>query len=296
MEFRPLTLADQELFEHYARGSRQSESSFANLYIWQHNSDTQIAEEDGAMFVLFRSGSRYAMLPPFTVDRKAPIAPHMRAAERFMLDQFGSFHMKCATDETVRRISWEMPGRYRFPYDRDNSDYVYNTEDLLELPGKRYHGKRNHISAFLRAHSPVLADYTPEYRDACLLMQDDWARTGQDDPMEADEEYISILKALDDYETLGLRGMVVLLDGQVAAFTFGEQLTDDTVLIHIEKAQRDVNGMFPYINQAFLKRNWSGSRYVNREEDMGIPGMRKAKESYHPAFLVDKFDVVLGDR
>lgn len=297
MNFKPLTLEDRARFEHYTKGRRQSEASFANLYMWQHDADTELAEEDGALYVLFRDARRGPfMLPPFTPDKSASLAPHMEAAEKFMLDEFGSFRMKCATNGTIRRITHDCPGHYAFLYDENDSDYVYNTPDLAELPGKRFHSKRNHVSAFLRSHDPVLADYTDEYRDACLLMQDDWARSGQDNPLAADEEYISIMKALDNHESLGLKGMVVLLDGKVAAFTFGEQLTDDTVLIHIEKARRDVNGMFTFINQAFIRRAWGATRYVNREEDMGIPGIRKAKRSYRPAFMVDKYDVILGGK
>lgn len=295
MQFKPLTLADRELFNRYTAGLRQSEASFGNLYMWQHDSDTELAEQDGALFVLLRY-SRYGpfILPPFVPDTSRSVRPLMEQAEEFMMDEFGTFQMKCATAGMVERISRDMPGRYDFRYDPNNSEYVYHTADLADLPGKRYHGKRNHVSAFLRSHDPVLADYTDEYRDACLLLQDEWARTGQDNPLAADEEYISIIKALDNHEALGLQGMVVLLDGKVSAFTFGEQLTNDTALIHIEKAQRDVNGMFTYINQAFVQRNWAGTRYVNREEDMGIPGIRQAKRSYHPAFMVDKYDVIRG--
>lgn len=296
MDFKPLTLDDKERFKRYTKDLRQSEASFANLYIWQHEAATELAEQDGALFVLLRNADSPFMLPPFVPDPSQSMAPHMVAAEEYMRDHFGNFRLKCATADTVRRISWDCPGRYEFPYDENNSDYVYNTADLADLPGKRYHGKRNHISAFLRSHNPVLVDYTDAYRDDCLLMQDEWARSGQGDPLAADEEYISILKALDNHEALGLKGMVVLLDGKVAGFTFGEQLTDDTALIHIEKANRDINGLFTYINQSFVDRNWSGTRYVNREEDMGIPGMRQAKRSYHPAFMLEKFDVVRGGK
>ena len=173
---------------------------------------------------------------------------------------------------------------------------MYRTSDLADLPGKRYHGKRNHISAFLRSNSPTIVAYSDAYRDACLLMQDEWARNSQDDPVIADEEYISILKALDNHAELGLKGMVVMLDDKVAGFTFGEQLNRDTALIHIEKANRDVNGLFTYINKSFVDSCWRDTRYVNREEDMGIPGLRKAKKSYHPDHMVDKYDVLLGDK
>lgn len=295
MEFKPIVLQDKKEFDRYVKGHHymNSESSFANLYIWQHAWNIEMAATDRALFISSDGEmNRPFLLVPFLLDPSESIAPYMEMAEDYMYARYGDFYMKSATNDLVEKINRDCPGRYEFRYDEDNSEYVYNTSDLENLSGKRYHGKRNHISGFLRNHYPATAAYHPKYRDECLLLQEEWAKTQQENRIQAEFEYISIMKALDNYEELGLKGLVVLLHGRVAAFTMGELLTPEMALIHIEKARRDVNGLFPYINQQFVQRDWRDTRYINREEDMGVEGIRQAKRSYRPAFMVDKFDVL----
>lgn len=295
LRFEPLTLDKKGLFDSYVagRGYMQSESSFANLYIWAEAWEIRMATDEDALYLLFNSDTyRPFLIPPFPMDAERSVAPCMDRARDAMMAEYGEFYMKCATGRMVNKIKHDCPGRYIFRYDESNSEYVYNTKDLLELAGKRYHGKRNHINSFLRAYYPAVADYVPKYRQECLALQDAWAKYRDVDPRDVAEEHESIRRVVDHYETLGMKGMVVLLDGRVAAFTFGERLTPDTALIHIEKAMPDVNGLYTYINQQFIQRCWTDTRYINREEDMGVPGIRQAKRSYHPAFMVDKFDVI----
>lgn len=295
LEFAPLTLDDKELFDSYMEGHfyMQAEASFANLFMWQKAWDIQMAVEEDALYISFDSPIyRPFLIPPFLLDDEASIEPGMRRAEEYMRRRYGEFYIKCATARQVEKIRQDCGHRYRFRYDEEDSEYVYNTRDLMELTGKKYHGKRNHINAFLRDNEPVIEQFAPEYRDACLALQEEWAKSKGGPTQETQEEYVSIERALDNYEALGVHGIVVLLNGTVAAFTLGELLNPEMVLVHIEKARADVNGLFPYINQQFIVRDWSQTKYVNREEDMGVPGIRQAKRSYHPAFMVDKFDVI----
>lgn len=295
LSFSPLTLGDKALFDSYVAGHgyMQAEASFANLFMWQPVWDIRIAEEGNALYVSFDNPVyRPFLLPPFLKDESVSIEPYMRRAEEYMRRRYGEFYIKCATARQIDKIRADCGTRYRFRYDEDDSQYVYNTQDLIDLAGKKYHGKRNHINAFLRDNEPVVEQYAPLYRDDCLALQEAWALARGGPSRETENEYLSIQRTLDNYEALGVRGIVVLLEGVVSAFTFGEQLNPEMALIHIEKARVDVNGLFPYINQQFLIRDWSESRYVNREEDMGVPGIRQAKRSYHPVFLVDEFDVI----
>lgn len=299
LSFEPIVLGHRKLFDSYVsgRGYMQSEASFANLYIWQHPWNIALAEQDGALFVSFDNPEyRPFLIPPFLVDEEQSIEPHMCAAEKYMRDRYGEFYIKCATSRQMEKIRHDCGTRYVFRYDEDDSEYIYNTKELEELAGKKYHGKRNHVNSFLRDNEPEVEPYSARWRDDCLLLQEEWAKMRGGQTRETDEEYISIMKALDNCDALDLRGIVVLLRGKVAAFTMGEQLTEDTALIHIEKARPEVNGLFTYINQQFVKRCWSQTKYINREEDMGVPGIRQAKRSYHPAFMLDKFDVIRKER
>lgn len=298
LKFEPLTIDAKERFDSYVRGRgyMQSEASFANLFIWRNAWEIRIAEQDGALFVAFNSDTyRPFLIPPFLMDSERSVEPYMEMIEEYMYHDYGEFYVKCAVPDMVDKIKHDCGRRYRFRFDEANCDYVYKTSDLEQLAGKRYHGKRNHINAFLRSNYPAVADYAPKYRDACLELQEAWAKMRGGDGLEMREEYDSIRDALDYFDRLDLKGLVVLLDGRVSAFTLGEYLNEETALIHVEKAKPEINGLFTYINQQFVRRDWSHTKFINREEDMGIPGIRQAKRSYCPAFMVDKFDVIRSD-
>jgi hypothetical protein len=218
----------------------------------------------------------------------------MLMCEDHMRQACGDFLLKGATKKMMDKINRDCPGRYRFIYDEYNSEYIYSAQDLIELKGKKYHSKRNHINTFLKNYDPVLEEYSPKYRDECLELQRTWAAEKEQDEREAREELESIERTLDNYEVLGLRGCVVKIGGEVAAFSFGEQRCNETVIIHIEKAKSGFGGLYAYINREFAANFWSHCKYINREEDMGVPGIRKAKLSYHPVFMLDKYDIVLA--
>lgn len=181
--------------------------------------------------------------------------------------------------------------------DRDNFDYVYNSDDLIQLAGRKYHSKKNHLNSFHKNYPE--AEYLPiteEIVMQCKLNINGWykqrAQETPDDPFIAAERE-AILEVLNNFEDFGLKGGAILVGKRVVAFTFGEQLNDDTAVIHVEKADPEVRGAYPAINQAFIAHEWSHMTYINREEDMGIEGLRKAKESYRPVKLIEKFNAVL---
>jgi len=296
LDFRPIKLEDKELFNKYITkyNCNNSEASFANLYIWQPAWNIKMATVGGAMIIsMYSDDYRLFLCPPFLADRNESIAPYMEMCGEYMLKECGDVLIKGATGEIKEKIEADCPGRYAFKYDEYNSEYVYNAKDLIELAGKKYHSKRNHINVFLRNYDPVLEEYTPKYRDECINIQKKWAKERQDNEREAREELESITRALDNYEALDMRGCVVLLGGEVAAFSFGERVCPKTAVIHIEKADNNINGLYTYINREFVANFWNDCEYINREEDMGVPGIRQAKRSYHPVYMIDKYDVTL---
>lgn len=300
LKFEPLELGMKPLFDSYVlgRGYRHSEASFSNMFTWQEAWDMQMAVQDDAVFIVMDSDIyRPFILPPYLMDQSRSIEPHMKLCEEYMVDRCGVFYMKCAVPQMMEKIKEDCGARYAFNYDEYNSEYCYRAKDLIDLAGRKYHSKRNHINSFLRNYQCEYELYEDKYRDECLHLQEEWAQTKDEDPREAAEELLSITKALDHWRELNFQGCVVKIEGKVAAFSFGEQICEDTAIIHIEKARPDINGLFAYINNAFVKDVWSRSEYINRAEDMGVPGIRKAKLSYHPAFMLDKYDVLLsGDK
>ncbi len=172
---------------------------------------------------------------------------------------------------------------------RDNSDYVYRTEDLIALKGKKYDGKRNKIKRFLKNNIPIYQELTDDLVPDCLKLLAKWSKNKI--PAICLDEPIK--EALNNFSALDVEGAAIKINGKVEAFTIGEALNDDTAIIYIEVANSDIDGLAQYINQQFCRNAWSRCTYINREQDMGDAGLRRAKLSYHPVKLINKFDITL---
>jgi len=175
--------------------------------------------------------------------------------------------------------------------DPNNFDYVYLARDLAELGGKKYDGKRNRIRKFEAAGRHSYAELAPTHVEECRRLFAAWFADKENHDPFLRAEKDAILEALTHFETLGLRGAVVLVDGRVEAFTIGGPLSPETAVIQIEIANPAVVGLAQYINREFARRAWPGMTYLNREQDVGVPGLRKAKLSYQPHHLVKKFNL-----
>ncbi len=185
--------------------------------------------------------------------------------------------------------SW-YPDRFHIEYGRDEADYLYEYKTLSELKGKKLHGKRNHINRF-EENYPA---YTYETIDGtnymeCIELATRWEKDNNPEG-EADKQYeLDIIKkALNNMEELGLIGGLIRISEGVIAFTLGEPINDECFVVHFEKAYADIQGAYPMINREFVRRQLKGYKYINREEDLGIPGLRHAKTSYQPVRLVEK--------
>lgn len=178
--------------------------------------------------------------------------------------------------------------------DRDQADYVYSREDLAELPGRKYHKRRNRLAKFLReeAGGYEYRALGPEHQDQCLDLAQGWCaiRCSVDKPATYLETAAAV-EALRHRQALGLAGGVIVLEGRVAAFCLGEELNPETFVVHFEKAAPDREGLAQLMNRDFCRHGLPGYAYVNREQDLGDPGLRQAKESYHPVRLAAKYRV-----
>lgn len=197
-------------------------------------------------------------------------------------------------EEVVFRVGWKSGGIVAEP-DRDHSDYIYLVSDLIQLQGRKYHRKRNHIKKFKENFDYQYVPLSPDRISECLELQTAWCdlRHCEADP-GLTNEFKAIKEAFTHFGALGVVGGAVLIHGKVEAFTLGEPLNQETVVVHIEKANPDFDGLYPTLNQAFLQHRWSEYTYVNREQDLGEEGLRKAKESYFPHHMVNKYQMTLG--
>ena len=291
-QFQPLSLACQALIDDFLRRNPPeiSELTFSNLFIWRNHYRFQVAVlEDFLTLLAQPPGVSPFFFPPVG---RGDLQAWARAGFQYLIDHGYQPRLSRIPASLVQPLS-ALPG-VEVLFDRDSSDYVYLTENLIQLSGNRYHSPKNHVNRFKKKASWEDLPLTPELVNECLNLQEDWCRLRQCDesPSLLNEEQ-AILEAFRHIDLLSYRGSVIRFRGKVEAFTLGELLNPDTVVIHLEKANPEIQGLYALINQQFLENEWSRVPYVNREQDLGEPGLRKAKESYHPEFLVEKFTLYI---
>lgn len=287
LEFRQVKLEDKELIGSYIKkqNSKNCSISFANIYLWEpHYKVTYTIVED---MLVFRSNGEQ---PSFSF----PIGGgDVKKAMDFMMEYCKEvnleFKMYGVTEEQFSVIEELYPGKFQVEYSRDEANYVYETEKLINLSGKKYHGKKNHINKFKRLYPDwQYEDITDENLEECIEMAYGWRKENDCDTDELKKvEFCVSLNSLKKLKELDLIGGLIRAQGKVVAITVGEPLTNDTFVIHIEKAYADVEGAYPMINREFLAHHATDFMYVNREEDTGAEGLRKAKLSYKPVFMVE---------
>jgi hypothetical protein len=176
--------------------------------------------------------------------------------------------------------------------ERDQADYVYLVDDLIRLEGNRYGGKRNHLKRFRKLYRWEYRELTADLVPECLKLEEDWCRVRVcPRQLGLEAERVAIWEALENIGRLGYAGGAILVEGRLEAFSLGEGLNEECAVIHIEKANPEMEGIYPAINQLFLERALASYRFINREQDLGDAGLRKSKMSYHPRHLVRKFSL-----
>ncbi len=278
-----MTLADRSLVSEYLRGypPEISEHTFTNLFIWQPSRPVFLAEIDNSLVFLVkaaRTQGTYILFGPPLGKISIP-------------DVFSAFDPGIIGAVRIPDTNAENLAAQDFAIipDRDNADYVYRVKDLAELAGRRYAKKRNHIKRCLSSHTCEYVPMTPELVAECETMQEHWcdSRDCDRNPGLCNEAN-AIAEIFAHFNELELLGGAVRVDGKIQAFAIAEKLHPGTSVWHFEKAMNDIPGLGQLINHWFARYGLSGFEYVNREQDLGIPGMRQAKESYYPHHLVLK--------
>jgi len=291
-QMRPLALQDRQFLADVLAdlAPEQSELTFTNLFIWREAYQLRLSRlgDTVAVFSWRADPEDSFLLPPVgpTADADAVrrLLEHMKAEGH-------SPQLARATRRDLARLGLGEDDFLLLP-DRDQWDYVYRVQDLVALSGNRYHRKRNHIEQFRGQHDFTYRPLTQDLVPACQALQDRWCDEKHCDLVATLRAEASAVKeVLANAEALGVTGGCIEVAGQVEAFALGELLNPETVVIHIEKANAAFHGLYQVINQQFLEQSWSHIEYVNREQDLGVPGLRKAKESYLPHHMVEKFVV-----
>lgn len=288
--FHPITLKDKGWVDEKLREDnlRACEYTFASNFIWADVYDVQIGEAHGCGIIRYKDGGSFKYSFPFGNGEK-------KAAVRMIWDMCAAHGRKLGLyplveDDRLALTEW-FPGMFEISADRPRFDYIYTVEKLSTLRGKKLHGKRNHIARFMDGDDWHYESMTDKNIEECRKMAREWAelRTEKWNGELAREMQV-LGTALTYFKELGLVGGVLYKAGKIVAFTAGERLNADTFVVHFEKAYPDLQGAYPMINQQFVLHEMQGYTYVNREEDTGDLGLRKAKLSYYPDILLKKYN------
>ncbi|QNK41436.1 DUF2156 domain-containing protein [Caproicibacter fermentans] len=278
-----------------ASGKLGSEWAFGTLFIWKNTYYSKVCRLGESTLFCF-SGPLHTYNMPLCEKSRLPEMMELMMADA--AEKRIPFQLWGATKEQTEELEQLFPGRFRFVLDRNSSDYIYRSEDLIALSGRKFHGKRNHISQFERKYDWSYEDLTRENLEDCRLVAKQWCKDhgGCKDKDGFASEPCAIDRALNHFDELHLAGGMIRVEGKPVAFTVGEEINPKAYLLHFEKALDGYDGLYAVINHEYAAKHLEGYELINREEDMGIEGLRKAKLSYHPALLLERYRVALADK
>lgn len=291
LDFQRIDLSKREQYNDFLMNcvERGCEYSLVNLYIWGRQ---RVAFLHGclALFSQFERSSVY----PFPVgdgDIGAVLDAIIHDARARGLE----CRLTSLTAADCALLEERYPGQFRFHPDRDGCDYIYDINNLADLPGRKYQRKRNFLNRFRQNHPDcTLVPISPSLLPQVEQMLTQWYQNRRT-PETQDAyhmEQVALRRAFEKWDELGLEGVALLENDRILAMAVGSFLTRDTFDVHFEKAREEIDGAYAAINQGFaahLREKYPALRYLNREDDLGLPGLRQAKLSYYPERLVVKF-------
>lgn len=267
--------------------SLNCEYTFGNIYLWHTAYLTKIAHFNGFLICRWgRSENISYSLPIGSGDFKAAVLEIIKDAEALGIQP----RIYGITESYKELLNHDFPDKFTFTYDDGNYDYIYRVDALANLSGKKYHSKRNHIANFKRNNPDwCFEEINSSNISECIELHTNWIYEKDDNDSDYSLEFESVLAGFENYDEIGFKGGLIRVDSKPIAYTYGERLNDKCFVTHFEKAPASIQGAYAIINQEFAKRLLeNGFELVNREEDLGIPGLRKAKQSYKPEIWLQK--------
>lgn len=323
MEFKTIEFKDKEIIESYTYGRLIADIHFSNLFMWRHSRDISYAQcgewlvvqtcyPNQTPFIFYpmaRGGldicDEVAQFVPNreeNLDIKSLKTPPKELIEELIahFTQLKTpFEIHSLQPYQVQILERDFPHRFTFIPRRERFDYIYHTRELIELSGRKFHKKKNHLNKFYLQYPQTCYESIDSTNLGELMeVSNAWFESQWNQGINQKDrglyfENLGIRDALDFFMKLNLRGGLLRVDSEIVAFSFGEEVSKRCALIHIEKANVAFAGAYQAINQSLLKHEFAHLDYANREEDLGIEGLRKAKLSYQPAFLLEKYDARL---
>lgn len=284
MIFHKLSLSDRAWAEPILRQSGMigCEFAFGTQFVWQEVYGAEFAHEDGFLV----GKSKYGYLVPIGTGDYEKI---IRKIAEDATKNSKELVMYCIPKDKCALLKDIFGDDLTIEEARDDFDYIYKASDLAYLKGKKYHSKRNHITQFIKQYGmPQYEEISAGNIEECFSVAQKWQESHTTDSEAAMQELTAIRIAFDNWDALKFKGGLLRLNGEVIAFAAGESLNDDIFNVHFEKTSPEYQGAYPLINREFVANSLMDYDLIDREEDMGIEGLRKAKLSYRP-FMFSEF-------
>ncbi|MGE5627736.1 MAG: DUF2156 domain-containing protein [Solirubrobacterales bacterium] len=292
LKFKPLTLDDRYIFKKYIvpYNFETCEYSFANLVMWKNACEVQYTILNGVLIIkkIDFDGSSHFMQP--LNYKKENLKEIVEILYKYKEENQMDYLFKDAETTFIHDFIEVFKDKYEVEEDRDNFDYIYESEKLINLSGKLLHKKKNHLNYFINNIEHLDVDLTQDLTKSCILAAKEWCYKNFCRGYLL-SELKSIEELLINKECLNLIGMAVYINDKISAFTLGEIVNKNMAIIHVEKADSEIRGLYNYINKTFVERYLKHIPYINREQDLGIEGLRAAKLSYSPFGFAKKYKI-----
>ena len=283
-----LTIESKDSIEEYTKNRYEiCDLSFTNLFLWSFGEDTEYEIENNVLTIRsFYKGKEYYFMPLPKEETTENIEEMKRKINK-LIDKKVPIHY--FNEYWYEKLKDDFPC---LKEKRDYEDYIYSFESLSTLKGRHYSKKKNRVANFKRNYDFVYESITKENIHEVIKFQKKWFDLYSDSNEEIlRNENTGILEILNNWDKLNIKGGLLKVNNEVIAYTLGEKITQNTVLIHIEKALIDYVGSYQAINMFYLEKEWENIEYVNREDDFGDEGLREAKMSYKPLYLLKKYSI-----
>jgi hypothetical protein len=292
LNFKPLTIEDKEIFDKYIKPYTFTtcEYSFTNLFIWRNGLDISYCIYNEVLFIKKMDfHGEYHFMQPIGY-MKENLKDIVYILKEYKEENNMKYLFKDAEEAFVEDIKAIFGESFTIEEDRDNFDYIYESSKLISLSGKKLHSKKNHYNNFIKNNIYRIAQIDESNIEACKQAAIEWCHNN-DCRDYLKHELKAIKELLANIDRLDIIGMVVYVNDKLSAFTIGEKVNSNMAIIHIEKAAADINGLYTFINKTFVETFFNEIPYINREQDLGREGLRKAKLSYYPFKLEPKYGI-----
>ena len=292
LEFKPLLLEDNAFLETYLKpySFKTCEYSFTSLFIWRKGCDVKYTTYKNVLIIIKMDFNKnYHFMQPigYTKDNLKEIIEIMiqyKEENNFL------YLFKDLEDSFIKEFREIYPDSFEINEDIDNFDYIYESSKLITLSGKKLHGKKNHYNNFIKNNEYRTTPINSENICECIMAAREWVYKN-DSKGYLLFELEAIEELLKNRVSLSFDGMAVYVANKLCAFTIGEKINNQMAIIHIEKADSEINGLYAFINKTFVETYYSEVPFINRDQDLGIEGLRRAKKTYYPFKLEPKYFV-----